>query len=121
MNSSKFTRILLSGLALLTLAGCGRSVAVGERFMIRDGETVRVRGTDVSIAAEQIIDGLDGSQEIGDGSVSLRVILEGEVKGETELYLEARGTASAGGYDIHFERVHSDAKGLSCELIVTRR
>lgn len=119
MNPSKFTRIRLLGLTLLVLASCGRSVPVGGRFTIRDGEMVRLRGTEMRIEAEQIIDGLDGSQEIGDGSAVLRLIVEGEDL--AELYLETGGTAAAGGYDIHFERVHSDAADLTCELIVTRR
>lgn len=116
---TKLNRFWALGLALLILAGCGQSVAVGERFTLRDGEMVRVKQSEVTIEARQIIDGLDGSQEIGDGSVSLRVTVEdGD---EIELCLEAGGTAATGGYEIHFERVVADADGLTCEVVVTRR
>ena len=118
-GSARLNRFWVLGIALLLLAGCGQSVAVGERFTLRDGEMVRVRESEVTIEAGQIIDGLDGSQQVGDGSVSLRVTVgKGD---ETELYLEAGGTAAAGEYEIRFERVVSDADGLTCELIVTRR
>ena len=117
-NRASTSRILGVAIVLLVLVGCSHSVAIGEPFVLREGETVRVQGTDLTVEVEQIIEGLDGSQRIEDGSVTLRVTVEGE--GETELYLEAGNGARIGGYKIRFEQVVSDAEGASCELIVSR-
>ena len=44
------TRFWIWGMALLMLVGCRRSPAVGERFTLRDSDTVRIRGTALGIA-----------------------------------------------------------------------
>jgi hypothetical protein len=112
-------RILGASIILLILVGCSHSVAIGEFFVLREGETARVKGTELTIKAEEIIEGLEGSHEIGDGSVTLWVTVEGE--SETELYLQAGNSNRVGGYKIRFERVvFSDAEGVGCELIVSR-
>ena len=116
---ARLSQILGWGLALFFLVGCGRSVTVEERFTLREGKAVRLKGTALTIRVEQIIDGLDGSQRIGDGSATLLVTVKGE--GETEVSLETGNEAVVGGYAIYFERVVSDAAGLSCELVITRR
>ena len=116
--SASAKRLWVLGIVLLILAACSRSVALDERFTLREGETVRVRGAELTIEVEQIIDGLDGSQEIGDGSASLRVTVEKE--GETEVYLETGERARIGGVEIGLERVVSDRDGLTCEMVVRR-
>ena len=107
------------GLVLLILVSCSRSMAMGKPFVLREGETVRIRGTALIIEAEEIIQGLEGSQWVNDGSVTLRVTVEGV--SETELYLEAGEWTTVGEYDIRFERVVSSAEETKCELIVNRR
>jgi hypothetical protein len=106
------------GIVLLILASCSHSVTIGESFILQEGETVRVKGTELTIEVEQVIEGREGSQRIGDGSVTLWVAVEGE--DETELYLEAGEWARIGGYEIRFERVVSDLEGARCELIVSQ-
>ena len=107
------------GIILLILVSCSRSVEIDELFVLPEGETARVKGTELTIKAEEIIEGLEGSHEIGDGSVTLRVTVEGE--SETELYLQAGNSNRVGGYKIRFEQVVSDAEGVvGCELIVSQ-
>ena len=117
-NRVSASRILGMGIVLLLLASCRQSVALGEPFILQEGETARVRGTELTVEVEELIEGLEGSQMIGDGSVTLRLAVEGE--DETELYLEAGEWHRVGGYEIRFERVVSDAEGARCELIVNR-
>jgi hypothetical protein len=111
-------RISGMSIVLLILASCSRSVAIGEPFVLREGKAVHVRGTELTVEAEEIIQGLDGSQWVDDGSVTLRVTVEGV--GETELYLEAGEWTMVGEYEIRFERVVSGTEGTGCELIVNR-
>ena len=108
------------GIALLLLASCTQSVPLGEPFVLQEGETARVKETELTIEVIELIEGLEGSQMIGDGSVTLRLVVEGE--GETELYLEAEEWHTVAGYEIHFERVvwDADAEEANCELIVNR-
>ena len=54
-------RLWVPGIVLLVLVACGRSAMLDERFTLREGETVRVRGAELTIEVEQIIDGLDGN------------------------------------------------------------
>jgi hypothetical protein len=117
-NRVSASRIFGMGVVLLILASCSHSVAIDEPFVLQEGETVHVKGTELTIEVEQVIEGLEGSQRIGDGSVTLRVAVEGE--DETELYLEAGNGVRVGGYKIRFERVISDANGARCELIVSQ-
>lgn len=111
-------RTLGMGIILLILVSCGRSVAIGEPFILREGETVHVRETELAIEAEEIVQGLEGSQWVNDGSVILWVTVEGE--GKTELYLEAGEWTRVGGYEVRFEQVVSGTEDARCELIVSR-
>jgi hypothetical protein len=60
-NAVSANRMLGVGIALLILVSCSQAGAIGERFILREGETARVRGTELTIEVEQVIDGLDGS------------------------------------------------------------
>jgi hypothetical protein len=117
-NRVRASRILGMGIVLVALVSCRRSVAVGEPFVLREGETAHVSGTELTIEAEEIIQGLEGSQWVEDGSVTLRVTVEGA--SETELYLEAGEWTRVAEYEIRIERVVSDAEGTGCELTVNR-
>ena len=117
-NWVRASRILGMSIVLLVLVSCRRSVAIGEPFVLREGETVHISGTELTIEAEEIIQGLEGSQRVDDGSVTLWVTVEGA--SETELYLEAGEWTSVAEYEIRFERVVSDAEETRCELIVNR-
>ena len=110
-------RICALGAGLLLLLGCGPSPAIGERFALREGETTRIEDTGLTITAEEIVEGLDGSQDTSAGSLVLRIEL-GEQGAER--YLETGESVTVGEYRIHFERVVSDLTGASCELLVTR-
>jgi hypothetical protein len=108
----------LVAVALLILASCSRSAALGQRFSLQEGETVSVRGTGLAMEIEQVGNQQPGSQEIMDGFVFLRVIEKDG--GQTTVYLEVGGQNAVGGYEIHLERVVLGADIWSCELIVTR-
>lgn len=111
-------RTLLLGITLLALAGCGRWAVVGRPFLLQEGPVARVMGIGLTIRPTDIVEGLDGSQKIGDGSVVLQVRVTG--KEEREVYLEAEEQVTVHGYVIRFERVISDDREGRCELIVTR-
>ena len=115
MNAS---RVLGMSIVLLVLVSCTRSVAIGEPFVLREGETVCVSGTELTIRAGEIIQGLEGSQRVDDGSVTLWVTVEGV--SETELYLEAGEWNTVAEYEIRVERVVSGTEGTRCELVVNR-
>jgi hypothetical protein len=117
-NRVSASRILGMSIVLLILVNCSRSVTIGEPFVLREGETVHVRGTELTVEAKEIIQGLEGSQWVEDGSVTLWVTVEGV--SETELYLEAGEWTMVGEYEIRFERVVSGSEGTRCELIVNR-
>jgi hypothetical protein len=117
-NRVSASRILAMGIALLILVSCRQAVPLGEPFVLREGDTVRVKGTELTVEVKELIEGLEGSQMIGDGSVTLRLVVEGE--DETELYLEAGEWTRVSGYEVRFERVISDAEGARCELIVSQ-
>ena len=108
----------LLGIALLVLVSCTQSAAVGERFTLWEGETVRVRGTGLTIEIEQIGNQQPGSQETMDGFVFLRVMVRDE--GETKVFLEVGEKEKVGEYEIRLERVIWDVDAWSCELVVTR-
>lgn len=110
--------ILGMSIVLFVLVSCRHSVAIGEPFVLRGGETVHIGGTELTIEAEEIIQGSEGSQWVDDGSVTLRVTVEGV--SETELYLEAGEWTRVAEYEIRIERVASGAEGTGCELIVNR-
>ena len=107
-----------AALALLVLAGCSRAASVGEAFSLREGETVRVGGTGLTLAIEQIGNEQPGLQETMDGFVFLQVTVEGE--GERTVYLEVGERERAGGYEIHLVEVTPDGEDWRCELVVRR-
>ena len=105
-------------LALLLLVGCSQSAAVGEPFILREGKTARVDGTELRIEAEQVSYGTPSSQKAGDGAVVLQVkVAEGK---KIEIFLQVGWEKSVAEFKIRLESVLSDAEGTSCELVVTR-
>jgi hypothetical protein len=63
-NRGSVSRILGMSIVLLILMSCSRSVAIGEPFVLRESETVYVRGTELTVEAEGIIQGSEHSQSI---------------------------------------------------------
>jgi hypothetical protein len=112
-------RFLALGVALPILAGCcGRSVALGGRFTLWQGEMVRVREAGLTIELETMIYQQPGSQTPGDGFVDLRVTERGGR--ETTVTLFAGQKAQVGGYEIYVERLVIGVESDGCELVVTR-
>ena len=107
------------GMALLMLVGCrGRPVALGERFTLWKGETVRVREAGLTLEIRAMAYQAPGSQTPGDGFVELRVMESGDE--ETTVTLLAGQEAEVGGYLIHLERLVVDVENEGCDLVVTR-
>ena len=119
INRINLSTIIIISIIMLVLTGCSRSVTPGVPFLIRDGQTIHLKGTGLTIQAEEIIQGLDGSQNLEDGSVILWVT--DQAGSQKEFYLETGGWVSTGQYEIQFQRVVSDADGLGCELIVNQK
>lgn len=114
MNTNRWWVLCL---ALLVLAACSRSVAVGERFTLWQGEVVRVKGAGLTIEITALAYQQPGSQTPGDGFVQLRVV--GGDEGETEVALMAGQEATIGGYTIRLERLLASVDGEGCELVVS--
>jgi hypothetical protein len=110
------SRLWLWGLALLSLVGCGRSVAVGEPVILRAGQSVRVPEAGLTIRVERVVSGQPGSQDPEDGAVELRVMVRGG--GEQDLFVPTGLRGRIGGYEIYLERLILDSPDLGCELVV---
>jgi hypothetical protein len=116
---TRATGILTLGIALLILVGCcGRPVALGERFTLREGEMVRVQEAGLIIEIDTMIYQQPGSQTPGDGFVGLRVTERGGR--ETTVTLFAGQKAQIGEYEILLERLVVGVESDGCELVVTR-
>lgn len=112
-------RLLVLGISLLILAGCcGRSVVLGERFTLWQGDMIRVRQAGLTIGVQAMAYQAPGSQTPGDGFVDLRVTERGGQ--ETTVTLFAGQMAQIGGYEICVERLVVSTEGEGCELVVTR-
>lgn len=104
-------------LALLALAACSRSVAVGERFTLWQGETVKIKGTGLTIEITAFAYQQPGSQTPGDGFAQLWVV--GGDGGEREVTLMAGQETTVGGYTIRLERLLTSVDSEGCELVVS--
>ena len=118
MNNSPW---LISAAAILLLLACNRSVLesqarVGEEFLLVPEQQIEITDINLEITAVRIIEGLDGSHEIGVGSVYLLVTTGDEQ--DLEIYLETGNTKNIGENEIEFIEVLSDQIGLKARLVV---
>ncbi len=97
-----FSGLIIASLLLVPLSceepSSESQVNADEEFLLREQQRISIIDTDLTIEIKQIIDGLDGSQEIGVGAVYITIESEG---GEPqEIYLETGGSKQFGEYEI---------------------
>ena len=118
MNNKRW---LVVSVMILSVLNCSQSLSehqanIGEEFLLTEHQQIRINETDLTIEAVQIIDGLDGSQEIGVGSVYLSVT--GGDEQDIEIYLETGNCKMVGEHEILYIEVSSDQDGLKARLVV---
>ncbi len=106
---------------IVSALNCSQSLSepqanIGEEFLLAEQQQIRINETNLTIEVVQIIDGLDGSQEIGVGSAYLLVTSEDEQ--DLDIYLETGNCKTVGEHEIHYIEVSSDQDGLKARLVV---
>ncbi len=114
--------IMLSA-AVMMLVSCGGSVSgnivnLDQPFLLCSGERVKVLDADLEVEATSVIDGLDGSMEMGVGSVYL--LVDHGTEKDIEVYLETGGCKTLGEYELHFIEVTTDAEGITGARLLVR-
>jgi hypothetical protein len=112
---------IVTAVMILLISGCGSSMPdseadTEEEFLLAEGQRMELGETGITVEILQIIDGLDGSQEIGAGSVYL-ILTDGEGQQE-EVYLETGYSKQSGEHVIRFIEVLMDQEGLQVKLSV---
>lgn len=116
-------KVLFCAVSIMALCSCGQSVSgdlvnLDQTFLLAAGERVRVLDTDLAVEATGVIDGLDGSMEIGSGSAYL--LVDHGIEEDIEVYLETGGWKTLGEYELHFIEVRVDTEGTVRALLIVR-
>lgn len=93
-------------------------VELGKEFVLAEQDQVQLSDADLTIKAVTIIEGLDGSMEIGVGSVSL-LVAAGEFP-VRDVYMETGDKRSINGYRIEFIEVIYDHGEHKVRLLINR-
>lgn len=93
-------------------------VELGKEFVLARQDQVQLSDTDLIIKAVTIIEGLDGSMEIGVGSVSL--LVSTEENPNREVYMETGDIKSIDSYRIEFIEVIYDHGEHKVRLLINR-
>jgi hypothetical protein len=115
-------KVMLSAAAMM-LVSCGGPVSgnivnLDQPFLLCSGESVKVLDADLEVEATSVIDGLDGSMEIGVGSVYL--LVDHGTEKDIEVYLETGGWKTLGEYELHFIEVTNNEEGITSARLLVR-
>jgi hypothetical protein len=115
--------VLFCSISLLLVSSCGESVSgdvvnLDQAFLLAAGQRVKVLDTDLTIEAISVIDGLDGSMEIGAGSADL--LVDHGIEKDIEVYLETGGWKTLGEFELHFTEVEVDPEGVARARLLVR-
>ena len=116
-------KLLFCAVMLTAVCSCGQSVSgdvvnLDQPFLLAAGERVKVLDADLAVEATSVVDGLDGSMEIGSGSANL--LVDHGIEQDIEVYLETGGWKTLGEYELHFIEVRVDAEGTVRARLIVR-